>query len=811
MKKIFSYKVSTFKVYPKIKKSCVDDYTAYIICNLLPLSFLIIIAYLKKISRPIFIICQFWYNYNGDVKMSELLAPAGSYEAFLAAISNGCDAVYLGLNVFSARAYAENFTIDNLEDVISYAHLRNVKVHVTMNTICYESELPLAYKTLDKLNEMGVDAIIVQDLALLSYIKDNFPNLEAHASTQTGIDNIDGVRFFEELKADRVVLAREVPIDEVQKMKKQTKMPLELFMHGALCVSYSGNCLMSGLIGLRSGNRGRCVGSCRKKFTLLTNSKEIGNGYLLSMKDLNTTKHINELKIADSLKIEGRMKEPTYVASVVKNYRALLDNNGEAIDEINLNLAKTFNRTFTKGYLFHEDKKNITNIEKPNNYGYKIGKVIKTLNNKCFLELFLPLKQGDQIRIQSRSEINLPITKLFDKNNNLIKEAKGLCCIELKEKTSVGDIVYKTMDIDYLNNMKKSYPKEFRRLPLDIIFVAKENEPLSLSISYQDYYVTVTYGIATKAINNPTSEDNVYKQLSKLNDTPYEINNASIYLDDHLFINMRDINELRRLGIKALNEQRIQKREMIVGKPNYVPISFKINQPKLACYCTTIEQYEAAKESNIEIIYFNNVIRRNHVDFKEITGEVLVGGYSGVYHYKGQEMVSDFSLNVVNAKSVNLLHSLGVKRVTLSHEINNRQIKDLIKEYQKNTGGYPNLEMIVYGRQDLLFTEYCPLKKFNLCGKCKDQQYYLRDDVASFPLISHDDCTTTILNSKTLNLIDDLEKISFVNVYRLQFTIESKEETQRIINQYKNRLNGDKTNYFNERENTRGHFNKEIL
>ena len=151
--------------------------------------------------------------------MSELLAPAGSYEAFLAAISNGCDAVYLGLNIFSARAYAENFTIDNLLDVISYAHLRNVKVHVTMNTICYENELPLAYKTLDKLNEIGVDAIIVQDLALLSYIKDNFPHLEAHASTQTGIDNIDGVRFFEKLKADRVVLAREVPIDEVKKMK----------------------------------------------------------------------------------------------------------------------------------------------------------------------------------------------------------------------------------------------------------------------------------------------------------------------------------------------------------------------------------------------------------------------------------------------------------------------------------------------------------------------------------------------------------------------------------------------------------------
>lgn len=267
--------------------------------------------------------------------MSELLAPAGSFEALVAAISNGADAIYLGMKKFGARAYASNFDEENLTNAIEYAHLRNVKIYVTMNTIVFEEEISDMEKMIDFLYTAGVDGIIIQDLAVLDYVTKHYPDLEAHCSTQMGIDSIEGAQLFKDLGAKRVVLARETPLEKIKQIKKTVHIPLEIFIHGALCVSYSGNCLMSGLIGYRSGNRGRCVGSCRKSYQLidLTENKTYPPSYLLSMKDLNTIDFIDQLKEIDSLKIEGRMKEPYYVANVVDSYRKALDGNHQS--EIN--------------------------------------------------------------------------------------------------------------------------------------------------------------------------------------------------------------------------------------------------------------------------------------------------------------------------------------------------------------------------------------------------------------------------------------------------------------------------------------------
>ena len=201
--------------------------------------------------------------------MTELLAPAGNMEALKAAISNGCDAIYLGMQKFGARAYSDNFDYEALKEAVEYAHLRDVLIYVTMNTIVFEDEIAEMKKQLNKLNEIGVDGVIVQDMAVFDYIVRNFEDMEAHCSTQMGIDDLEGTLLWKELGAKRVVLSREVPIEKVKEIKKIAKIPLEIFVHGALCVSYSGNCLMSGLIGYRSGNRGRCVGSCRKPYELI--------------------------------------------------------------------------------------------------------------------------------------------------------------------------------------------------------------------------------------------------------------------------------------------------------------------------------------------------------------------------------------------------------------------------------------------------------------------------------------------------------------------------------------------------------------
>ena len=746
--------------------------------------------------------------------MRELLAPAGNFEALVAAISNGADAIYLGMDKFGARAYASNFNEETFKQAIEYAHLREVKIYVTMNTIIFEDEIEPMKEMVDFLVSSNVDGIIIQDLVILDYIVNKYPDLEAHCSTQMGLDDLEGTLLFKELGAKRVVLSRELEIEKIKEIKKIAKIPLEIFVHGALCVSYSGNCLMSGLIGYRSGNRGRCVGSCRKPFELIdiTNNKSYGSSYILSMKDLCTIDYINEYKDIDSLKIEGRMKEPAYVANVVSTYRKALDNQITKNDKINLN--KTFNRTFTKGYIFHEDKKDITNIDKPNNYGFLIGKIIAKNKLGYKIKLDKVLNQNDIIRIDHNGEdVNLTVVKMCDDNNKLINSSSTTCYINIKEDLSIGDLVYKTKDYLFYNEIEKTYPKEFKRFKLDIEVYAYTNNPLVINCSYKNYYVTFeSEDILTEAINLPTDEAMFVKQFDRLNDTVYKLGNIN-YNADNCFIPAKLINEARRKIVELMNKKRLERKYIVNDNLSNPKINFNKENVKLAVFANTVEQYEAAKECGIDIIYNeDNYIRRNQTTYPNNNNEYLIGGYGGVYAFKNKNFVTDFSLNVVNSKAVYMLHKLGAKRVTLSYEMNKSQIEALISEYQKQNDGLPNLEMIVYGKAHLLFTKYCPLKKYGLCGKCKENKYIIKDEYGEFPIISHKDCTTTIINGKTLNLIDELETINNINVFRLQFTTESKQECIDVINMFKNKLNTlEKTNLFNNETDTRGHFKKEIL
>ena len=749
--------------------------------------------------------------------MTELLAPAGSFEALEAAISNGANAIYLGMPKFGARAYASNFTIEELKEAVKYAHLRNVKVYVTMNTIIFDKELEDAYNQINELYLANVDGVIVQDLALLTYIVNNYPKMEAHASTQMGIDDLEGTLLLKDLGCHRVVLSREVEIEKIKKIKQLSKMPLEVFIHGALCVSYSGNCLMSGLIGYRSGNRGRCVGSCRKEYELIdtTNNINYPKSYILSMKDLNTSYNINDLKDIDSLKIEGRMKESVYV---VKSYRELLDNPNVNIKTINKNLNKTFNRTYTKGYMFGEDKKNITNILKPNNFGYEIGKVVSKNKIGYEIKLIDTLNQGDIIRIDHNGEdINLTATKIYDKNENLINKADKYCFINIKEKLAIGDIVYKTKDINYCNELEQTYPKVFKRIPLDIEVYGSEGTPLSLVLKADNKSVYVESDFTLdKALKAPTSAEQFINQFSRLNNTVYELNDVS-YMVDGVFIPTSKLNDLRRLAVDILDQERLVFREpVIISEKQYIPPISSTNSPVLSVFCNTKEQENAARQLGISCVYTKeNTIRRNQVKYdKKICDETLVGGYGGVYFMKENNLpfVTDFSLNVVNFESVYELHKLGAKRVCLSHEMNKQDIDDIVNNYKNKVGVEPNLEMIVYGRADMLFTKYCPLKKYNLCGKCKQNKYVLKEEYGTFPILSHEDCTTTILNGRPLNLIDDLETIKGVKTFRIQLTTENYEESLNIIQMFKNKLSTmEKTYLFNKETDTRGHFNKEIL
>lgn len=747
--------------------------------------------------------------------MTELLAPAGSMEALKAAISNGCDALYLGMQKFGARAYSSNFDLESLKEAVDYAHLRDVKIYVTMNTIVFEKEIEEMKTQMDNLNAIGVDGVIVQDLAAFDYMINNFLDMEAHCSTQMGIDDLDGTLLLKKMGAKRVVLSRELDIEKVKDIKKQAKVPLEIFVHGALCVSYSGNCLMSGLIGYRSGNRGRCVGSCRKSYELIdkTTGEVLEHNYILSPKDLNTIDYIDDLRGIDSLKIEGRMKEPAYVANVVSSYRKALDNKITLADKENL--KKTFNRTFTKGYLFHENKKELTNILRPNNYGVEIGSIGKKFKDMYEIRLTKPLSQNDIIRINHNNEdVILNVVKLYDREGHLINRAEDTCYIKIKEKLSKGDLVYITKDDAYYKELEATFKGEFKRFKLDLRLYAYPGSKLVIDAEgLGGNYFYESEEVLGEAINNPTSREQVIKQFSRLNDTVFELNHVE-FEECNAFIPAKLMNTARRQIVEALYALKIkgQKRRTRATKDKE-NISFESKAPYLTATVTRKDQYDACIEAGIEEVYFDTIIRRNQNNYTAKEGQLLIGGYGGIHHYKeSNPFITDYSLNVVNATSCYELYKLGAKRVTLSYELNKKQIGDLIHAYHRENGGYPSLEMIVYGKAPLLFTKYCPLEKAGQCGLCKSTSYEIKDEHGSFPLISHEDCTTTILNGKTLNLLDELKSINGVEAFRLNFTIETVEEVIETIKKAKAKLDGSMDErIFNQEMDTRGHFNKEIL
>ena len=383
----------------------------------------------------------------------ELLAPAGDFETLKQAIHHGADAVYLGGKRFGARKFASNFDEEEMKKAISYCHLFGVKIYVTVNTMIYEEELEEVLEYVSFLYHHFVDAIIVQDLGLISMVRKKFPNLEIHASTQLHNHNRESLRLLEELGVTRVVVAREMSLEEINQL--DTSLEIECFIHGALCVCYSGQCLFSSLLLSRSGNRGECAGICRLPFQLLEDGGNIStNGnYLLSPRELNSMGHIPllmESKVT-SFKIEGRMKSPTTIGFIVSLYRKLMDGYLKQrpyllTKEDQQHLLSLFNREFTDGFLFNSKQDQLMNIKSPNHIGYPIGRVVSINNQKVEIVLSQALNQEDGIRFLE-SETGMIVNFLYDSSDHLIRSGNALDHVFLDHKVSVhvGDTVMKTL------------------------------------------------------------------------------------------------------------------------------------------------------------------------------------------------------------------------------------------------------------------------------------------------------------------------------------------------------------------------------
>ena len=524
--------------------------------------------------------------------MIELLSPAGDFECLKAAVQNGADAVYFGASSFSARAFASNFDDDVLEKAITYAKLRGVKTNLALNTLIKNDEMSEAIEIAKKAYSYGIDAIIVQDLGLARYLIKHFPNLAIHASTQLSVHNLDGVLKLQEMGFSRVVLSRELSLQEIEHICKNSKVEIEVFVHGALCISYSGQCLFSSMIGGRSGNRGQCAQPCRLPYDLISSNTDIissklksskdsshhtiDKGYLLSPRDLCGLDYLPELIKAgvSCLKIEGRMKTPEYVATVTRIYRKYLDialnSKFDKLTDISTDkhdLLQVFNRGgFSNGHLPSSPNNDLIFKEKSNNMGIFLGRISNFNPNKGHITFTTAdtLAVGDKIGIENKKhETSLyTISELMINNKNMPKVLSGnkVKIGRMKGDISVGYKIYKMSDKQLTSSALETINKESRKINLNCKLTVKKDLPIELIISDNSgFTVNVTSDVMPEsAINSPISKDRLIAQITKTNNTPFQFENIEIDLEDGLFIKgISCINELRRNALSQYEEKLI--------------------------------------------------------------------------------------------------------------------------------------------------------------------------------------------------------------------------------------------------------------
>lgn len=738
--------------------------------------------------------------------MTELLAPAGDLICAKTALYNGADAIYCASEAFGARAYAKNLTLDELKELLILAHSLNKKIYITVNTIIKDSELNSCIEYVNKLYELGVDGLILADYAMITYVINNLPGMEAHISTQCGVKCLEDVKFFEELGAKRVVLARENTFEEIKRIKSNSPMPLEIFAHGALCVSYSGGCLLSSMLTLRSGNRGRCSQNCRREYTIYKdNNKFSEKGFHLSMKDLNTSANLVELLNigVDSLKLEGRMKNPEYVKIVTSEYRKKIDNK----DYKPLSLDSIFHRAYTKGFIFGEDKASIVDITKKSNEGDYIGSIKgKSANGLTSIYIDKQLSIKDRIRIVSDGENDyyFTIDKLYDSKGTSISSGKGHLLLNVYKDFNSGSIykmIDSTIDITIDNTYKKG---------IVIEAIGSYNTPLTLITKlYGKTYKGISTEVFQNAQKKPIDSDVLFKQLSKMNETSFYLKDIINSLNGDLFMTIASINEARRDLINNIESAMQNKRVLPPINIDNTPIYYN-DENEISAFCTKKEQYETLKQLGIKHIYYNNYVPYVDAQFNKIeNNEVLAGNYGALYYYKGKDIICDYSFNAINSRAIYELHKAGARFVTVSYETSYQDLKDICSNYKY---GDANLEMIIYGKQNLMTTKYCPLKRYGQCGDCNNHLYSLKDDKGSFEIYHQEKCITHIINEKPINLIDEALYIQkYVKRLRLQFTNESPKEIIEIVNKLRRKLNGDKESLFNSNTDTRGYFKREII
>ena len=785
------------------------------------------------------------------MKNVELLAPAGSMESLIAAINNGADAIYLGGSKFSARAYASNFDNETMMKAVDYAHSYGVKVYVTMNTLLKQNELKEALKYVGYLYEIGVDALIIQDTGLINLSKKVYPQFELHASTQMTVHNGEGALYFREKGLQRIVLSRELSLDEIKHISTDLGIETEIFVHGALCVCYSGQCLMSSMIGGRSGNRGRCAQSCRMQYTLKGETSGEKKGYLLSPKDTCLIEDIDAIikSGTSSLKVEGRMKKPEYVAGVTQNYRKAIDK-VEKNTKFDLNkgrnqLAQLFNRQgFAKAYLYKNTGKDMMSFNYAKNTGIFIGKVQD--NGEVILEEDVAL--GDGIRFE---DDGFTLSKIMIKGKE-VKEAHKGDRVKLFPTGGYkkGYRLFKMSDkklFDELHDYVKPYKRKIL-LTGEVEF--KVNAPIILKTVFNGKEYKVYGDVIEEASNKPLSRERVEESLKKSGEIPYKFDNIVFSTFDEGFMRIASLNNLRRELFESILKDTTSsyRRKRVMEQVNVTPSKF--NGVLGYIYsCITKEQLRALMEDesvkNIALNVFYSRIKGslNKGDIKELKDinhgkniylkipeiikqefdfiikiidelspyiDGIITSNAGIIRKYKDSMfiIGDYKLNIYNHEGAEF-YSEDVDIPCLSLELNRKEIKEVMKDIQCKVG------VNIYGKTELMVSEYCPVgstfgtksAKKECSMPCIKDNFTLIDRMnEKFRVLCDNHCRSHILNSLPINLIEEAEEMKTFNIenFRIDFLDETYDEVKDVLLQvYSGKKNENRTY-------TKGHYRRGV-
>ncbi|WKY46839.1 DUF3656 domain-containing protein [Eubacteriaceae bacterium ES3] len=781
-------------------------------------------------------------------KKPELLAPAGNMESVIAAINGGADAIYLGGKKFNARQNAGNLSDEQLTEVVHLVKSLGKKIYIVLNTLIKDSEWEIVTEVVSFYNALQIDGLIVQDLGLIDWIQEAYPQLELQTSTQVSIYGLEGVRFFENLGIKRVVLPREMPISEVKQIKDESTVELKIFVHGSLCYAYSGQCLISSQIGGRSGNRGLCAQPCRKIYRLLDEQgQELNKGYLLSPKDLSTLNSLESIVASgvDALKIEGRMKTPEYVYAVTRAYRNRLDQieNGEKGDIDDQEVMQVFNRDFTGGHLIGDSQ--ILNPLVAKNRGIRIGVVGKVKTKKqakgyynlpLELDPQIVLSIGDGLSFGESGEKGSRVDRIFLPTGESLEKNTGYqdVLIPVKGEFDEGMPVYRNFDADLMKRLKKEALAEIKISDQEIIMSIRILADKLPVIEISDGIKSLIYTgceIPQKAQKNPLTEELIKNQMSRLGGTGLKLSDCHVVCENGLFLSKSQLNNLRNESVLAYKQskegmERSGKTENInqVERPNvknnFVPeiISLQFEVLPDDDYLDELLDENKSYQGVLELVLPLNLDQAEQFVLEK-TARLRSKGYKVFFSlpqvinqsqsqklikYRDLDKIKDFcdGLIVANFESLQILKDRGLNLQTdVSFNVFNSKTAWALKKWgvselalslelskEEIIGLKSPLPLVlnVYGQQKLMVSRKCPFSCKVCSSDCKKIKLGTLSDERgfTFPVRRDRQGLIHIYNGDCLFLEHEIQELSGIKTWRIRVLDEDVQTVREIIDYY---------------------------